>query len=195
MSHDDLPAELDAVARRLEALPDDAWAPPETPPLRLPDEAPVPADATGRGGWLRRGLTLRAPALVAASVALVALGIGLGRLGDEDPAATGTLVTLGPIGSAAATAGGSARIAERRVVLEVRGLAPSKPGQAYEAWLLNSASDLLPLGTFTVDAAGTTTVEMPLPAGAERFGAIDVSLEPLDGDPRHSSDSVLRATI
>ena len=36
---------------------------------------------------------------------------------------------------------------------------------------------------------------MPLPADPSRFAAIDVSVEPGDGNPAHSKRSVLRAPL
>lgn len=195
MSGDDLPQELGALARRLEALPDEAWSPPEPPPLRLPAE---PRQATlGLGRWLRERVTLRAPVAVAASLVLVALGVGIGRIADPggDGPPAGRIVTLAPLGTADPGASATARIGKDRVVLQIRGLRPSSEGRHYEAWLLNSPTDLLTLGAFTIRPDGSAVVEMPVPEGAERFAAIDISLEPLDGNPRHSGDSVLRATI
>ena len=79
--------------------------------------------------------------------------------------------------------------------MSLRGLPPSEPGQFYELWLLNSVDDMVALGTFSVPASGAVDVTVPLPADAGRFGALDLSLEPDDGDPAHSTISVLRAPL
>ena len=72
------------------------------------------------------------------------------------------------------------------------GLPPSSGDTFYELWLIGSAGELVSLGSFRVPGSGSATVTVPLPAGPERYGTIDVSREPADGDPGHSNDSVLR---
>ena len=76
--------------------------------------------------------------------------------------------------------------------LVVERLQPTGDGEFYELWLLNSADDLVSLGSFRVPETGRTTVALPLPVDADRFRFFDVSREPLDGNPGHSSESVLR---
>ena len=72
---------------------------------------------------------------------------------------------------------------------------PSADGNFYELWLLNSADDLVSLGSFRVPASGEADVTVPLPADPEGFAALDISAEPDDGDPAHSTRSVLRAPL
>ena len=48
------------------------------------------------------------------------------------------------------------------------------------------------LGSFRVGAKGGATVELPLPVDPSRYRFLDVSVERDDGDPSHSSRSVLR---
>ena len=79
--------------------------------------------------------------------------------------------------------------------MKLRGLPPSEPGQFYELWLLNTVDDMVALGSFSVPASGELDVTVPLPADAGRFAALDLSLEPDDGDPAHSTISVLRAPL
>jgi len=47
----------------------------------------------------------------------------------------------------------------------------------------------------TVNASGEADVTVPVPGDPGRFAALDVSVEPADGDPRHSARSVLRAPL
>ena len=75
------------------------------------------------------------------------------------------------------------------------GSQPSNGGDFYELWLLNSPDDLVSLGSFRVPASGDVDVTVPLPADPDRFAALDVSVEPPDGNPAHSSRSVLRAPL
>lgn len=77
-----------------------------------------------------------------------------------------------------------------RVTITASGLPEPRRGEFYEAWLLDPATNkMLPLGTLGPD--GSAVVE--LPAGlVSAYAAVDVSLEPDDGDPAHSVTSALR---
>ena len=75
----------------------------------------------------------------------------------------------------------------------VHGLKPLPDGGYYELWMLNSPTDLVSMGSFTVDASGTATVTLPVAADPAKFKFFDVSVEPGDGKPGHSGISVLRA--
>jgi len=62
----------------------------------------------------------------------------------------------------------------------------------YELWLLTSEGDgLISLGPVGAGA----TVEVPPAIDTERFSVVDISREPQDGDPAHSTDSVLRGPL
>ena len=79
-----------------------------------------------------------------------------------------------------------------RATLDVSGLAPSRRGEFYELWLLSPPGDLVSLGSFRVAAGGRATLEVPVPVDPSRYRFVDVSVEADDGDPAHSSRSVLR---
>jgi hypothetical protein len=105
-------------------------------------------------------------------------------------------VTLARFGDAPAGAHAQALIVERgrrTMTLEVSGLAPTRGGTFYEVWMLRSPTQLVSVGSFRVDAGGRARVTFPVAADVHRFPIVDVSREPADGDPRHSSDSVLRS--
>ena len=189
---------LRPVVTRLEELPPEAWqdlSPPAMPPL------PGTAPARRR----QRAFTLRPLAAAAASLALVAVGVAGGVLvageDDDGTAARGPSIALAPpensvvVGSApagtAVTLGGSA---DRRLEVDVNGLSSTGAQDFYEVWLLGSDGELMSLGSFEVPASGATKVTVPLPVDPGRYGSIDVSREPADGDPAHSKDSVLRGT-
>jgi len=187
---------LAPVVTRLEGLEPAAWEePPPLPPLRVADE-PAAAEAP----WWRRRLALRplpAAALAAVLLALgVAAGILLGGREDEGAVSAGRVVTLGPVNAGDPGEGTATLAADGdRATVRLRGMPTSEPGQFYELWLLNSVDDMVALGTFSVPASGAVDVTVPLPADAGRFGALDLSLEPDDGDPAHSTISVLRAPL
>ena len=184
MSHDD-------IERHLEQLPREAWERPAPPP---------PPWAEAQHGRRRRGVLLRPLPAIALSVALLAVGVGVGLLlgGDQDSAEPGeTPVTaqLEPVGKRGAGASGSVRLEPRaggRATVELTGLRPSSGQDFYELWLLGDDGRLVSLGALRVPESGSATAEVELPVDPARFSFIDVSREPADGNPAHSSISVLR---
>ncbi|WP_432491865.1 anti-sigma factor [Kineococcus gypseus] len=79
----------------------------------------------------------------------------------------------------------------RRLEVDVRDV--SAPGDGVlEVWLLDADGGLLSLGTLTGERL---QVALPESVDLARFAVVDVSREPLDGDPGHSSDSVLRGEL
>ena len=63
----------------------------------------------------------------------------------------------------------------------------------YEVWLIDPETfQMIGLGALT-DSAG----RFPIPEGLDlsRYTVVDISLEPLDGDPVHSTDSVVRGEL
>ncbi len=63
----------------------------------------------------------------------------------------------------------------------------------YEVWLIDPDTfQMVGLGALTNDAG-----RFPIPDGLDlrRYTVVDVSLEPLDGDPVHSRDSVVRGEL
>ncbi len=182
---------LRAVAGPLDALPAETWSPPEPPPLRAPAAPPEPRAATPR----RHGLTVRPLLAVAAAVALLAAGAA-GTLAVQalDGEADGVEVALSGLPGAEG-AGATAELHRDAGVvrLDVRGLQATDRDSFYELWLLNSPEDLVAVGTFRVGEDGRAEVEFPLAVDPRRFQVLDVSVEPVDGDPGHSSRSVLRS--
>ena len=178
------------LVTELEAAPPEAWHAQRTlPPLKLPGER---AEATpGRRSWAPPRLALAGGLAVAVFAIGLAIGIGVG--GDDEP--TGPLVSsvglhaLGGDGASGlvSLAEGEPRTAE--VVID--GLPRSAAGEHYELWLLGSG-DPVSLGTFTVGPDGHADNVITIPVDPGAYRSFDVSVEPDDGDPAHSGDSVLR---
>ncbi len=148
----------------------------------------------------RRPGRIAALAAAAAVLALVAGGAGWG-LASRGP--QGDLVArtpLGPVeGSAASPAGtsGTAQVLDRdgnlTLALRVDGLAAT--AGYYEVWLIDPAtSAMVSLGS--LPSVGDT-VDLPVPHGVDTaaYSLVDVSDEPLDGDPAHSRSSVARGQL
>ncbi len=181
-----------------------ASAPPAGP---VPDLLPVPL--TARPGTDAPGEPLapvvplrprRSRLLLAAAAALVVgLGAGAGgvlladRAGSDGglPVAAAALDPLEDSG-----ASGSAEVVEREDgtrVLRVELSADAPAEGYYEAWLLTeSVTGLVPLGVVRV---GTEDFELPEGLDLGEYPVVDVSVEPLDGDPAHSGVSVARGLL
>ncbi len=117
-------------------------------------------------------------------VALVAID------GDDEPRMVAT-VELEPL---AATGSGRAELVDANGTYQVRlqtdGL---DPGDGYlELWLLDpTATRLVSLGPLRDDGV----YEVPAGVDPGEFPVVDVSVEPVDGDPTHSGESVLRGQL
>jgi hypothetical protein len=98
-------------------------------------------------------------------------------------------VKLAPA-AGATKARASARIEGDRLELRVRGLPPS--GGGYTLWLYDSVAEAAPVARFRIRDAKITA---RLPEDFERYRYLDLSLEPRDGNPNHSGESVLRVPL
>jgi anti-sigma-K factor RskA len=103
-------------------------------------------------------------------------------------------VDLDPL--ADSDASGRASVIERpdgSRVLEVDLRAGDLDDRYYEVWLIDEAvQDMVPVG---VARSGTVDFELPDGLDLGRFPIVDVSVEPLDGNPTHSGVSVARGVL
>jgi hypothetical protein len=169
---------------------------PDVVPEPLP--APLPAEPAGPMAPVVPLRPRRSRLLLAAAAALVAgLGIGAGAValatrGDDGVPVAATV--LDPLDGSDAS--GRAEVVERADgtrVLQVELSAGAPTEGYYEAWLLDeSVSGLIPLG---VVRAGTEEFELPAGLDLGEYPVVDVSVEPLDGDPAHSGVSVARGLL
>lgn len=193
----------DDVIRRLQQLPPDAWEPQPAPPLRISfgeERAPQAAREPGRvRAWLTHTFTMRPLSAAALASVFLLLGVAGGVVlsGDGSPTAQPAeeLQLAALPGAEGATAVAAMGGDLDGMELRVSGLPPSKPGEYYELWALNTPEDLAPIGTFRVGEDGTADVKFALGIDPSRYQALDVSIEREDGDPGHSGDSVLRAPV
>jgi anti-sigma-K factor RskA len=76
--------------------------------------------------------------------------------------------------------------------LAVRVTAPPTRGEYLEVWLMSDPKHLISLGTLQSPSGRFT-----LPAGLDlsKYKIVDVSLEPYDGNPAHSADSLVRGSL
>jgi hypothetical protein len=151
--------------------------------------APVePMRRAARPPWW---LGAAAAVLVVLVVAVGALAIATGRDGAEEEVAAAELdVLLDVEAQGAASLVRVVETDELVLVLDVDGLDPIDG--YYEVWLLTPQVDgLISLGPLRSDG------RYQLPAGLDPtvFSVVDVSIEPHDGDPNHSGNSILRGGL
>ncbi|MCV2490521.1 anti-sigma factor [Geodermatophilus sp. YIM 151500] len=194
----DVLAAAGAAAAGASAAPVDA--PPAAPLTAVPSSpAPgTPRDGDAPSSSVVRPLRPRRTALVLAAAASLLVGAGLGAgavaLTDGpggDPVAAADLAPLedsGAAGTAAVVAGSDGRL------LQVELDAPPLASDGYyEVWLIEpSLERMVPVG---VVREGSTTLEVPEGLDIAEYAIVDVSVEPLDGDPTHSGDSVARGIL
>ncbi|MEI5584898.1 MULTISPECIES: anti-sigma factor [unclassified Agromyces] len=154
----------------------------------------------GPDGTRRRSAWL--PITVAAAAGGILAGVGLGWLlgaagsgpAEPDPAVVLASAELDSF-PGWDDAVGSATVEEvdgtRTVVVDLDATVPA--GEVREVWLIRSdASGLVSLGLLE-GANGRFTV--PEGIDLDEFTLVDVSAEPVDGDPAHSGDSIVRGEL
>lgn len=174
----------------------------ETPPPELwdriaaavvdDDEGPTdtPAVSTMEDARKRRRFLPPLWLAAAAVVAIVAVGVVALTRPSDDPSVVAEvdLELLGDSGE------GSATLTDLDGALQLRlvtsGLAD--PDGFTEVWLINpDFTELVSLGPIRSDG----TYDLPSGLDPAAFPIVDVSFEPLDGNPQHSGNSVLRGEL
>lgn len=182
--------------RSAPVLVDDARVQQARPSEPLPAQPPVqpmragPVRSAPARRWSGSGL------LVAASVAGLVVGVGATAVWnalDDDTGDVVATAALEPLpdqvgtGSAEIVSGSSGRELEMSLDAAI-------PDDAYlQVWLISAdVTRMVPVGV--IDGP---TGHWALPAGVEitDYPIVDVSIEPYDGNPLHSSNSVVRGTL
>jgi anti-sigma-K factor RskA len=176
---------LRPVVEQLGRVPDTAW----TTVVPAPEEQPQP----------KRRLTpkptvgLRRLGIALGAVAALGIGIAIGVLIERPANPHGQTASLRPLPGAPPNATGTATTVDQaRILLTVRRLQPTAPGSYYEAWLMTSTTDLIPIASFDVTTGGNAHLDVPLPAPPRQYRYIDISLQHLNAGLQHSNQSVLR---
>ena len=133
--------------------------------------------------------------LAMAASLLVGVGIGAGAvaLATRDSGSAVVATDLEPLDDRDAS--GNAEVIDTgdgeqlKVVLR----APALDDGYYEVWLLEpSVERMVQVG---VVRSGTTTLDLPEGIDLSEYPIVDVSVEPLDGNPAHSGVSVARGEL
>jgi hypothetical protein len=198
-------AELGLVGRDPDVASD-----PEPVPWGSDATGPSGSDTTGSDGATSDAPVVPLPAqrrsrrqsvLLAAAAGVVGLLIGVGvtavaTSGNDDlPVVASTRLTVladdSRGGDAEVLSDGGGRVLE----LDVPTLTPDSKG-FYEVWLLDKdAKRLVSIGL--LDLSQGTTARFPIPDDLDlaTYPVVDVSVEPADGNPAHSGDSIVRGTL
>ncbi len=153
-------------------------------------ETPAVADNVS---FLRR----RAPLVLAAAaailvVALVSTAVFTTSGSTSTVVATTTITDDGLPVTGAASA--EARIVEQdgQLQLEIDVDELPEADGFYEVWLIDTnVEGMFSLGTIS----GAGTLEVPAGVDPADYPVVDISIEPVDGDPTHSGQSVLRGVL
>ncbi len=200
---DDLPAELAAIASAIRAA-GPALAPSAELDARVRaiPRAAAPAQEAGvadLGARRSRAAAWRAATVALASVAAV-LGVLLLTRGPDAPGARELgRVAFTANADAGVTSSGSAVLEEtdagdRRVRLELRGLAPSSDG-FYQLWISQDPDHRIAIGAFRPDADGKVSAVLELPDLDATWKALWLTREPDDGDPAWTDDWIVKGSI
>ena len=179
-------------APRDELLADAAPSAPAVADVPASSAEPTPPPGVVRELRPRRSRVLLA--MAASLLVGTAIGAGAVALANRDAAEELAAAELAPLDERDAS--GNAEVVatddgeQLRVVLD----APD-PGDDgfYEVWLLEPAVErMVQVG---VVRSGTTTLDLPDGIDLAEYPIVDVSVEPLDGDPTHSGVSVARGVL
>jgi len=160
---------------------------PEPEPGSEPGSGDVVPLAPRRRSGARRAVPW---VLGIAAAVLVAVGVGVvaSRPSDPDVVASTELDRLGDAGE------GRAELLDEDGSYRLRvDTADLDAGDGFlEVWVIDEGvSRLVSLGPIRPDG----TYDLPDSIDPRDFPVVDVSVEPVDGDPTHSGDSVLRGTL
>ncbi|HSP36393.1 MAG TPA: anti-sigma factor [Frankiaceae bacterium] len=187
---------LDVAA---ELTPGNEDAPmPELPPLQLPRHSWSPLRAGRRSSGVTRPHASRWLAAAAAVVLLVGGvlgGVVLGRASDTAGSGARS-VAMAPVPGGLTVPGAAGRAqlaADGGMKLNVKGLPAPSDKDFYEVWLFDPPSGrMLSVGVLPSSGKGSYS----LPSALENsYTAVEISLEPNDGNPEHSKVSVLRGPL
>jgi Anti-sigma-K factor rskA len=167
-----------------------------------PDPATEPAPAVAplplhRAPGRRAGRRSLRPLLAVAAAAVIGAGIALGAVAVAHRGPSGTTLAEAPLRALAGsgTAGTAVVVehADHSLELDVT-LRGGQPGSGYlEVWLADPG--LARMVAVGVLRDGRGALALPAGLSIRSYPVVDVSDEPLDGDPAHSSDSVARGLL
>ena len=157
---------------------------------------------------MRRRILAGAAAAVVLLLVLLVWPVGLLTGDDDDSGSTSSAADNQPAaqtgdqGQQAAAAGQPAGIAivvdqggKQQILVQAAALPPSGQDQGYYVWLYNSPDDAKSLGGQITDQQGNYQAIGPFPEDYADYKFIDVTLQPVGKNPKHTGESVLRGPV
>jgi anti-sigma-K factor RskA len=182
----------DLFGRILVAL-DEPDAAPASAPAPVAPVAPVERSRWSGLRWPRVPRVALGAAVAAAAVLVV--GVVLVSRDDVEPDAVAAIAGTNDFSAVSGTAelfpeDGSGD----RLVLRLASVPPAPTGHHYEVWVLPEGSETMESVGRVAPSDGEAELEVEVP-GSGPFAAVDVSVEPDDGDPGHSGVSLASGTF
>ena len=183
----------DPLSAEVRTAPAPEAAVPASAPAPTPAPTPTPTPRRG-GGSGAKWWTFALAAAIVGILAGVAIGFGIASTGSPPAQTVLARAALEPFPGWDAS--GEALVEEdpdgtRSIVVDLDAPVPS--GSVREVWLIRSdASGLVSLGLLD-GTSGRFVVPSDVDLG--EFPIVDVSAEPLDGEPAHSGDSIVRGEL
>jgi anti-sigma-K factor RskA len=134
-------------------------------------------------------------AAAAVTVAVVGVGIGVGLHRSTTPPVSAVATLHHLVAPATATGTVTVRLsgATEHMNVTTAGLPAAPNNKFYEVWLLQPETNkMLPVGLLSPTGQGTFSVAAPIMA---QYSSVDISLQTNDGNPAHSTTSVLRGPV
>ncbi|MFF1253446.1 anti-sigma factor domain-containing protein [Pseudarthrobacter sp. NPDC058329] len=181
-------AEASATAAPATGAPT-AGAPAALNPVKKQPAEPLPPTTSGNVTWLRRPATWLAAA-AAAVVITTGVVVAVNQTAAPVPLASARLEPLDRF-----TASGSATVTEASDgsrSIEVQ-LDKTEARGYQEVWLI--APDLSRLVSLGIMNSSSGRFDVPAGLDLSGYPIVDISDEPLDGNPAHSSVSIVRGTL
>ena len=166
-------------------------------PAAQPAAEPEPRRAqSSRRGWFS-GLGWPRVAFGAAAAVAAAIVVGVLALSGDEALPDARAAIAGKPEFAAVS--GEAEVFDAgeqggTLVVRMTSVPPAPGGHHYEVWVLREGSETMESVGEVSPTAGEAELEVALP-GAGPFAAVDVSVEPDDGDPEHSGRSLAGGTF
>jgi anti-sigma-K factor RskA len=164
-------------------------------PDAAPAAAPAPASAVERRRWSGFRWPRLALGAAVAATAVLAVGVVMVSRDGVEPDAVAAIAGKDDFAAVSGTAELFPEDGSRsRLVLHLASVPPAPTGHHYEVWVLPQGSETMESVGRVAPSDGEAELELEVP-GTGPFAAVDVSVEPDDGDPAHSGSSLAGGTF
>jgi anti-sigma-K factor RskA len=159
--------------------------------------------ATGRAGALRRrarSITTWRVATIGLAFATAVAGVAaITREGDGGgpafrPAHQQAMTTAVPYEGTVGTLATGTLNGVPAVRIRLNHAPQPDTGSTFQVWIAQDPKDRIALGTIQPDGSGNASVVLPVPASAKGYRRVWVTNEPNDGNPKWTTDWIVKAS-